>query len=162
MIGIEPGNLRDITYVAANMRERDREEVLATAALDCASPAGWLSWAVSGPDWCWTAQIDGQPVGAFGIGQGTPLQPHIRTAWAFGTDRFKRVVPVISRFCRENWPEMLISVGVTRVEIRSLASHDIAARWLKSMGARQEALMTGYGVNSEDFVLWALLKKDFE
>lgn len=161
MITIERGNLRDITYVAANLREADRREILASADLECASQAGWLSWLASGPHWCWTAQIDGQPVGAFGIGMNNPLLPHMRSAWAFGTDRFKRVVPAITRFARDEWPMMLESVGVWRVEIRSLGTHDIAQRWLEAIGARHEATLHGYGTGGEDFELWALLAADF-
>lgn len=161
MITIERGNLRDITYVAANLREADRREILASADLECASQAGWLSWLASGPHWCWTAQIDGQPVGAFGIGMNNPLLPHMRSAWAFGTDRFKRVVPAITRFARTEWPLMLESVGVWRVEIRSLGTHDIAQRWLGAIGARHEATLHGYGTQGEDFELWALLREDF-
>lgn len=161
-VQIHPGNLRDITFVSANLREQDRREILATAKLDCASQAGWLSWIVSGPDWCWTASIDGQPVAAFGIGQGTPLQPHMRTAWAFGTDRLRRAVPAITRFALAEWPHRLFAVGVGRVEIRSLADHDIAHKWLSGMGGRREAVMRGYGTGGEDFELWALLKEDFD
>lgn len=160
-VQIVPGNLRDITYCAANLREQDRREILATAALDCASQAGWLSWAVSGPEWCWTAQIGGQPVAAFGIGQGNPFQPHMRTAWAFGTDRLKRAVPAITRFCKAEWPNRLIPIGVTRVEIRSLADHDLAHRWLASIGCRREALMTNYGTRGENFELWAFIAEDW-
>lgn len=161
-VSIAPGTIRDVTYVAANLRDEDRREILATVDLDCASRAGWLSWAVSGPDWCWTAQIDGQPVVAFGIGEGSPFQPQIRTAWAFGTERLRRVVPAITRFAKEEWPKRLIPIGVRRVEIRSIADHDVAHRWLEAIGARRECVMRSYGVHGEDFALWAFLDEDWK
>lgn len=160
-VTIHPGTVRDITFVAVNMREQDREEVFATALLRDATEAGYFSYHGSGPEWCWTAWLGDEVAGAFGISYGSPLQPHIRSAWAFGTDKFKRVVPSITRFIKHNWPYRLIDAGVTRVEVRSLATHDIAHSWLASIGARRECVMTSYGLDGQDFELWAFLKKDF-
>lgn len=158
---IRPGTLRDVCFVAANLRDEDKREVFATARLESGTEAGFLSF-LSSPDWCWTAWLDGQPVAAFGVGMGNPVhQPHIRHAWAYGTSRFKRVTPAITRFCLKHWPKRLISEGVTRVEIRSIAGHDLAHKWLTGLRARHEACLTGYGVNGETFTLWAWLKEDW-
>lgn len=158
---IRAGTLRDICFVAANMRDQDRREVFATAILDSATEAGVISYSTS-PEWCWTAWLDGQPQGAFGVSIGNPVyQPHIRHAWAYGTERFKRVAPAITRFCVEHWPKRLIADGVTRVEVRSIADHDLAHRWLAGLRARHEACLTGYGVNGEDFHLYAWLAEDW-
>lgn len=159
---IRPGTLRDICFVAANLREQDRREVFATAALGSATEAGVISYSTS-PDWCWTAWLDGQPAGAFGVSLGNPVyQPHIRHAWAYGTGRFKRAAPAITRFCVENWPKRLIAEGVTRVEIRSIADHDIAHRWLSGLRAHRECEMPGYGVNGETFTLWSWRAEDWK
>ncbi len=132
------------------------------AVLDGVSQAGAVSYLTS-PDFCWTAWIEGQPVAAFGVTQGNPqYQPHIRYAWAYGTDKFKRAAPAITRFCIQEWPKRLIAEGATRVEIRSLADHDLAHKWLKSIRAKHEADMPNYGVNGETFQLWAWLKEDWE
>lgn len=157
---IHPGTLRDITYVAANLREWDRREIFATAALSSATEAGAYSYYGS-EGFCWTAWLDGQPHAAFGVGYGNVLQPHIRSAWAWGSERFKRCAPAITRFCVKEWPARLIGEGVTRVEIRSLKGHDIAHRWLTALRARKEAEMTNYGVHGETFELWAWLKEDW-
>lgn len=161
-VEIVPGSLRDISFIAANMREQDRREIFATAMLGSATDAAAISFYGSGPDWSWTAWLDGQPVGAFGVGRGSPLQPHIRHAWAYGTGRFRRVVPAITRFVRSEWPDRLFIEGVTRLEARSISDHDVAHRWLAGLGAKREAEMRGYGVNGETFELWAFLKEDFD
>jgi len=159
---IREGTLRDICFVAANMREEDRREGFATAVLSSATEAGVISYHTS-PGWCWTAWLDGQPQGAFGIALGNPVyQPHIRHAWAYGTARFKRVAPAITRFCVENWPKRLIAEGVTRVEIRSIADHDIAHRWLSGLRAHRECEMPKYGVNGETFTLWSWRAEDWK
>lgn len=160
VVNIIPGNLRDISYVAANMRSADREEVFATARLESATQAAAISFHGS-PGWSWMALYNGQPAAAFGIGSGAHLQPHIRHAWAYGTVHFKRCVPAITRFVREFWFEALIEEGVRRVEARSLVNHDIAHRWLASLGAKREGLLRGFGVNGEDFELWAFVYEDF-
>ncbi len=160
-VEIRPGTLRDLCFIAANIRDQDRREIEATALVSSMTEAAFLSWHTSGPEWSWTVWLGDQPHGAFGVSYISPMQPHLRSAWAWGTNRFKRCVPAITRFCLAEWPARLIGEGVTRVEIRSLKDHDIAHRWLKGMGARHEGLMTGYGTQGEDFELWALLKEDF-
>lgn len=159
-VEIRPGTLRDITFVASNLREQDRREVFATALLGSGTEAGFISFHNS-PGFSWTGWLEGQPVAAFGVGQGSPWQPHIRHAWAFGTGRFKRTVPAITRFCLKEWPSRLIGEGVTRVEIRSLADHDLAHKWLSALRAHREAVMLNYGVNGETFELWAWLADDW-
>ncbi|NKX16210.1 hypothetical protein HGG75_10780 [Ochrobactrum pseudogrignonense] len=83
-VEIRDGTLRDICFVAANLRDQDRREIFATAVLDSGSQAGAVSYLTS-PDFCWTAWIEGQPVAAFGVTQGNPqYQPHIRYAGRMG------------------------------------------------------------------------------
>lgn len=156
MIEIIPGTLRDITYVAANMRAEDRREIFATALLENATQVGCLSHATS-PGWSWVALVDGNPEAAFGLGQGSPIQPHIRHAWAYGTNKFRRCIPAMTRFMKEHWPAWLKEDGVTRVECRSIHDHDIAHRWLIAGGATHEGTLRRYGVNGEDFDLFAFI-----
>jgi hypothetical protein len=153
-ITIVPGTLRDIAFVTANLRPQDRREISASADLASTVEAAVIAYETS-QDWCWTAQIAGQPVAAFGIATTSPLTPHIRAAWAFGTKRFRRAVPAISRFAGTRWPDLLAGNNVRRLEVRSLASHDIAHRWLTNLGARLEGDLSGYGTGGETFQLWA-------
>lgn len=162
VVDIRPATLRDITFVAANMRGQDKREILATAKLDTLTEAGVISFHTS-EDWCWIAWLDGQPVGAFGVAYGNPVyQPHIRHVWAYGTWRFKRVVPAISRFILREWPHRLLSEGVTRVECRSLIDHDLAHKWMTGLKAHKECDLLNYGVNGETFTQWAWLAQDWK
>lgn len=153
-VAIVPGTLRDIAYVTANLRPDDRREIGASADLASTVEAAVIAFETS-TDWCWTAQCDGQPVAAFGTAETSPLTPHIRTAWAFGTARFRRAVPAISRFATGEWPARLIGEGVRRLEVRSLADHEIAHRWLARLGARLEGTLESYGTGGENFQLWS-------
>lgn len=113
------------------------------------------------PGYAWIAYINEEPAACFGVAEGSPLQPHLRSAWAWGTDKFKRAAPAMTRFCLEEWPRRLIADGVTRVEIRSIEDHDLAHKWLSALRAHKEADMPNYGVSGETFTLWAWLKEDW-
>jgi hypothetical protein len=153
-VAIVPATLRDIAYVTANLRQEDRREIRASADLASTVEAAVVAFETS-TDWCWTAQIDGQPVAAFGTAATSPLTPHIRAAWAFGTKRLRRAVPAIGRMALAEWPRRLAGEGVRRLEVRSLSDHDIAHRWLASLGARLEGTLERYGTGGEDFQLWS-------
>jgi hypothetical protein len=160
-VTIVPATLRDIAYVMANLRPQDRREIRASADLTSTVEAAVIAFETS-KDWSWTAQIAGQPVAAVGTAETSVLTPHIRTAWAFGTRRFRRAVPAISRFAAAEWPGRLIGEGVRRLEVRSLAGHDIAHRWLAGLGACLEGELPQYGTGGETFQLWAWTSARFD
>ena len=153
-VAIAPASLRDVAFVTANLRPRDRTEIFASADIVSLVEAAAIAVETS-RDFCWAAKIAGQPVAAFGVAEASPLTPHIRTAWAFGTDRFRRAVPAISRFAMTRWPVRLRMEGVLRLEVRALADHDIAHRWLASLGAEFEGTLHCYGTAGEAFRLYA-------
>src|SRR5690606_3424455 len=95
------------------------------------------------PGFSWTAWIGGDPVCAFGFAEAG--LPWIRCAWAFGTSRICRAIPAVSRYGRDVVAPMLIEAGVRRVEIRSIAGHDLAHRWLFGLGATRECDLVEYG-----------------
>lgn len=142
------------------MREQDRREVLATANLSSMTECGALSF-LSSPETTWCAWIDGQPVAAFGYAPVSALQPHLYSAWAWGTDLFKRVAPALTRFAVANWPKAMIGAGALRCEVRSLQGHDLAHKWLTALRCRYEATLVNYGTGGETFELWAWIKDDW-
>lgn len=160
-VEIRPATIRDATWIAANMRSEDVREILATANVGSLTEAA-IACVVTSPDYAWCAYHRAEPAGCFGVSHVSPLQPHLRSAWAWGTDRFKRVAPAITRFSVREWPRRLIADGVTRVEVRSIEGHDIAHKWLSAIRARHEADMPNYGVNGETFQLWSWLKEDWQ
>jgi len=151
MIELIPSTPRDITIVAANMREWDRTELEASATGSMTERALFCHY--TSQPWACVALLNGEPVAAFGAA-GTPLQPQVKVAWAFGTSRFRRVVPAISREI-ERWKPHFIADGIHRVEARCLVSHDLAGRWMAGLGFSREGVMRHYGRNGEDFELWA-------
>lgn len=160
-VTIRPATLRDMTFITANIRPQDRQEIEATAAVNNMTEAAFVSF--HGSDgWCWCAWLNDQPVGAFGVsGWGNYYQPHLRHGWAYGTRQFKRAVPAISRFMMGTMVPLLLGEGITRIEVRSLEGHDLAHKWLAGLKCRHEAVMPNYGVHGETFHLWAWVKEDF-
>lgn len=151
-IELIPSTPRDITIVAVGMRDWDRREFEASAAYRNITDAAMFCHLTSGP-WAGVALLDGEPVAAFGAA-GSPFQPQVKVAWAFGTDHFRRAVPAISREVN-SWKPLLVAEGVRRIEARSLVGHDLAGRWMAGLGALREAVLKHYGRGGEDFELWA-------
>lgn len=159
MVEIRPGTLRDVSYIAAHMREQDWREVHASCPTDDKAEAGILCH-LSSQGWSYTAWLHGEPVCAFGFSPS--MLPWLWSAWAFGTDKMKRAIPTVTRFGRSTIARQLIEAGAQRCEIRSIADHDLAHRWLQGLGAHRECDLPGYGRNGETFVLYAWLKEDWQ
>src|SRR5262245_20947422 len=90
-------NIRDFTYVVANLRPDDEEEI--RAMLPIRTPRNdyaqyLLQGAFEGPGY--SVHIDSEPVAAFGVSMTWSYAT--AHGWAFGTRLFKRAVPTISHF----------------------------------------------------------------
>ena len=149
---IKPATMRDVTYIGCNLREQDRRELKASCALDSYSLMAALAFSAS-PGWAWV-YWEKQPVAAFGVSPGHYATPHIWTGWAFGTDRFRRAVPEMTRFMLGK-QEQIRQAGCRRLEVRSLCGYKSVDRWLLSMGAKHEGILYGFGTEGQPFNLWA-------
>lgn len=152
-VEIFPATLRDICFVAGNLRPADRREITAMLPADTHLTAFAAHlFSISAPH-AYIADVAGTPAGAFGA--TTVPGYNVGQAWAFGTNRFKRAVPAITRYMMNTLGPQLVEQGVTRVEVRSIEGHDLAHRWLTSLGARAECAMDSYGMSGETFLLYA-------
>lgn len=151
-ISIVPPTLRDVTYIAANIRPEDWREIACqmpdgTTAIDVAL------WSVSAGQ-AWVARIDNQPVALFGASPQTAAG-NVLALWAWGTKRMRRVAPAITRFVRDDRAPEWIAAGKTRAEARSIAGHTEAHRWLSGLGFIAEPLPQ-WGKGGEDFILFSM------
>ena len=124
--------------------------------------AGVASWLIGSsgafqedPDlkWAQIAYLKGQPVAVFGFAR---IAPHIASGWAFGTRNLPRVITRISLWGMGFYPQRMIKAGIRRIEVRTMAAHDLSHRWLRSVGAVLETPEPfEYGSGGELFVQYA-------
>lgn len=151
-VRIEPANLRDCTYIGANLREEDRREIMCQLPDDVSGAAMAASVFAGAPEpWTRIASLDGQPVAAFGF---MPFTVPVWLAWAWGTKLLPRVAPAITRWCWEE-EQQLLELGVRRVEVRTIEGHHQAHRWLESLGCKRVCDLPDHGRNGELFHLYA-------
>jgi hypothetical protein len=144
---IIPATLRDLSYIAANLRPEDRAEI--DCQLDHWSPALLALTALQG--FAYVAELDGNPEAGFGAAE---QRSGLWIAWSWGTRRMRRCVPGITRFFHDVLGPQVAARGAWRVEARALAENELALRWLGRLGATQRCLLPGYGRNGEDFFLY--------
>lgn len=152
-VEIVDGSLRDLTYIAANIRPHDWREIAAQLP-EGATPtqAAAISFAAGRS---WVATWDGQPVAGFGI---SPISTAVLSIWAWGTNDMLRAVPSITRYVDGPLVKEWDRLGINRVEARSIADHHAAHRWLRALGWT-EAACPEFGRSGEDFILFAQTRK---
>lgn len=140
-------NLRDLSYIASNLRPDDRAEI--DCQLDEWTPAMLALSAMQGM--AYIAELDGNPEAAFGAAQSRQGLWH---AWSWGSKRMWRCVPRITMFFYDVLGPDVSAQGALRVEARALAANNMALRWLRRLGATQRCDLPAYGKNGEDFILF--------
>ena len=141
------GNLRDLSYIASNLRPEDHAEV--DCQFDTWTPAQLALTALQG--FAYVAEIDGNPEAAFGAGE---VRSGLWIAWSWGSKRMRRCVPRITEFFYEVLGPDVAAKGAHRVEARAMAGNALAVRWLNRLGATERCTLPGYGKSGEDFILF--------
>ena len=156
---IHPLNVRDLTYVAANMRDVDWYELKSQLPLGAEriNAAQYVLPTLNGP--AWSVYYKEQPIAVFGLTQTTVET--LWVLWAFGTNKFKRAAKVISAFGLQHISHELISRGALRLEIRANIHHDEANRWLQSIGFTRECELECFGTNGDTFVQYSITAKNY-
>ena len=157
MITIEPATVRDVSWIAANLNDLDRAEVMCQVPRgEWGADVGAAIFSIVPEGWKWCAYHGGQPVAAFGF---SPINVACWSVWAFGTDRMPRAVPAMTRhFLAQQ--DRLEAQGVRRLEARSLDHHKRAFAWITRTGAKRVAAIPQFGRDGETFILWEWTKDD--
>ncbi len=145
---IKVANLEDVTYVSQRMRPSDRAERLALSHGNDAVAAA--------------VRFLDMPHLAVTVWKGTPIavigvvfpHPGVASTIFFATDEFKHVALATTRFIRRTLFPILVSTGIHRLQVCSVAGTD--HRWITGFGASLEATLHAYGKNKEDFCLYAI------
>lgn len=149
-VTIEPACFRDASYIVANMRPGDRDEIM------CQVPLGTKSYEIAkfmieGGD-AYVAYWKGTPVMLFGT---NPLNSAVMCIWAIGTKHTWRVIHAVSRFMMNvHLPAQVETHGYKAMEARSHITHEAAHRWMQSTGAVVWGPPFVYGMNGEKFLMF--------
>lgn len=156
MIEIVKPTIRDLTFIAANMREPDRHELACQIVSDAAVTEVATQIAMVSPI-SHVVRRNDQPIAAFGA---APLTHVVWALWAFGTKHLWRAIPAISQHLWSLGDEM-IAMGIRRLEVRAWKGHDLAPLWLKAVGCTYVADLSDHGRSGETFELWVWTATDY-
>jgi hypothetical protein len=153
-------NVRDFTYVIANLRPEDEEEL--RALLPVTMPRDEYAQVLGKPIFegmGYSVYLDDAPIAVFGVAMGGSFAT--ATIFAFGTHKFKRAVPTISHFVWNKISHDLYNSGVMRLECRALSSNTFARDWLKRTGFHEDCELPYYGTKGESFHLYSMTLADY-
>ena len=153
---IGPVELEPILYIARNMRERDRHEIMATTTDE--RPESLAIKVFSGRSTGlgfvgYTA--DGFPAGAFGAYE---MWDGVYSMWMFGTERWPEVRLSMTRFgIKHVIPALFRDYGMKVGQCLSLSNYPEIHKWLKMLGAREDCRLQRWAKNGEDFTrfIWS-------
>lgn len=148
-IRIAPANLRDLSYIAANLRSDDHAEVECQfETVDAA-----LIAALACRDYAFVAYRDGNPEAGFGAARAR-TDNSLWIAWSWGTSRMRPCLPDMIGFITGYLQPLVYRDGAQRVEARALATNRLAHGFLRRIGATRRCDLPGYGKRGELFMLW--------
>lgn len=90
------------------------------------------------------------------------MWPGVASVWAFGTDKWPSVVRTMTKLGKRVILPTLIAEGIHRAECKALAHRADTAKWLPTLGLKQEAVLVGFGSRREDFILYAWTRTDVQ
>ena len=146
---IEPANMRDLSYVFANLRPTDLDEMVAEHGYW--TPARFAAQVVGLPYSYIARTKDGVPAIGFGA---IPVTPSTVMAWLLATKGATRCIPEVTRFVDKPLRTQLKHDGYRWAEARALATNTFGRRWLRALDGHVVADLPGYGAGREDFVLY--------
>jgi hypothetical protein len=136
------------------MRPADHHEISAVVRFDYPAQIAAMLLHTSG-DMAFCAYINGEPVTVFGVSALTEV---VACGWAYGTNRLKRTIPKVTAFALGSIAPELVRRGFHRLEVRTYIGHDLSHKWLEGMGFEREGVSKAYGLNGEDFAVYAATK----
>jgi len=152
IVEIRAATLRDATWVAYHFNDDDWTEA-ACQLPDSVSKID-VGAALSTERYSYVAFLRGEPVFLFGFSPRSPVGMEV---FGMGTDKSKRVIPVVTRWMREIRGPAFVADGYRWFEARSIATHTLAHGWLEALGATRCATLPEFGKDGEEFFLFRLL-----
>ena len=139
------------------MRERDYQELLATATVNSRAELAHVLAARYGDRAdVLVGRANGTPVC---IGGTITPWPGVISLLFFATPEFPKIGLTITRWIGKELFPRYFDAGVHRIQAVSLDGYDEVHRWLGALGLEREAVLPAFGRNGEDFVQFAKVKR---
>lgn len=151
----EVPNLVEIQYICERLRERDHEEIFATRWSEDTTRLAYEM--LQCRDFMWVAYYDNEPVALIGA---YAKWPGSWSVFAFGTDKWPKVVLSLSRHVKNFMIPALYNAGALRCDCHALETHEDARRWLKFLGASEGPPLDNYGKNGQTFVCYSWTREE--
>lgn len=150
---------KDVYHVAANMRERDYEEISClTFAQDREELANYLAASYSS---CENVYACGTTKdGPIAILSYIPTRPGVWSLGLFATDSFQKVGKFLTKRIIRDIIPALDKANAHRVEAQSIEGYDEVHRWLEFLGLKEENTLPGFGRNGETFKTFSFVRSD--
>lgn len=143
-----------IYQVAANMRERDYEEIVSMTACDSREAlALYLA----------ERHKDHGRSFVFGLDDGVPIAvlslaeqwPGVWSMGLFATDSFQQIGLSLTKLIVRGIIPALDEEKAHRVECVSIEGYTQVHRWLEALGLDREGVLRNYGRDGQDYVIFA-------
>lgn len=151
-VHIVPGNVRDVSFVTANIRPVDRAELECQMPQWDASIAARIGIASSYPR-VWTAWYKGEPRVALGF---SLINVCTLQAWMWGDRYTTRCLPAIAAMKAFILAD-LRSQGFRRIEVRVMEEHEQARQWIRMLGGQWRQWLPQHGKGGEMFILYDMV-----
>lgn len=148
MIAARP-KFGELVHVCRNLREMSRSEMYLTAEIE---EPELLAEVFFGHPLSWVAYHDAKPAAVIGA---TRLHPGVWGLYGFGTDDYAHVMLEVTKHARRVMMPEVRATGAHRAQCMSPATHHETHKWLRFLGAKEEARLGGYGKNGEDVLVFA-------
>lgn len=139
-------------HVARHMRDWDRREIAASIRSTAELEEALKLQAQHAPLFTVPCRDDLAPVAVF---SAVEFAPRVVMLNLIATDDWKLISKPLLRWALKRVKPLLLRLGYTRAEARSLEGHDEAHRLLLWLGFRCECALPDFGLNGETFLQFA-------
>lgn len=142
----------EILYVVQNLRAMSRDEIFGATQETVENFAAGI--AASG-GFKWVGYHAGKPAAIIGA---SPIHRGVWALFGFGTDDWVQIWRPVTRTARRDMMQAVTDAGAHRAHCVTRSDHTDTHRWLRALGATLETPMPGYGMDGQDYTMFAWLK----
>lgn len=143
----------EIQYVCDNLRSRSAEDIFGVTDQSTNQFAQGLIYS-SG--FKWVGYANGLPAALIGA---YPIHPGVWGLFGFGTDDWRLIWRDVTRVARRDMMTAVSDAGAHRAHCVSPSDHKETHAWLRMLGATVETPMPKYGIDGQDYLMFAWVKE---